>query len=68
LKSYKFRRAGLADEHCADATLLDEPNAAKDERAHHNLAHLGRADHQGAHMGSVEWQRGTAFGASPGGS
>src|SRR5262249_31146883 len=66
LKSYKFRRARRPDEHCASATIFDERNTAKDKSSHHDLAHLGRTDHQGAHMGSVEWQRHTSFGTSPG--
>ena len=67
-KSDEFGRARCADEHGPHATLLDQPDAAKDKRSHHDLAHLGRADHQCAHMGTVEWQRCAAFGTSAAGS
>ena len=39
----------------------EQPDAAQDEGAHHDLADFGRADHQRAHMRGVERQRGAAF-------
>ena len=62
LKTDKVRRTGLSDEHRTDAAFLNEPDAAKNERSHHDLANLSGADHQGSHMGGIEWQRGAAFG------
>ena len=55
------------EENAINATLLNQPDAAKDERSHHDLAYLGGTHHQGTHMGSVEWQRGTSFGTSAAG-
>src|SRR6476646_4046705 len=67
-KPDELRCARLANQHRADAALLDESDATKDERSHENLANIGRADHQGAHMGGIERQRGTALGTRAAGS
>ena len=61
LQPHKIRRIRLADEDRADAALLQQPNAAQDEGAHHDLADFGGADHQGADMGAIERQRGAAL-------
>src|SRR6476620_4697474 len=50
LDAREIGRARRADKCGTGAALVDQPHAAKDEGAHHDLADFGGADHQGADM------------------
>ncbi len=65
LDAREIRRAGRADKRRAGAAIVDQPDPAQDEGAHHDLADFGRADHQRADMRIVERNRGRAVSAGP---
>src|SRR5262245_38524184 len=58
----KIRVSGRSNQRRPGLPLVNKPNPAKNEGAHHDLADLRRADHQRAHMCIVERNRRSAVG------